>query len=385
MNPVLQNCRALFVGIVFIAGAMASQATPQWARSTGMSCVDCHSLPPKLNERGEAFRTRGYRLAGGREQTPTLPLALWLTGRYEARSPEDVSTVYMPKVELMSGGPVGERFSYFVEWRALSLEARNDGSLRDRSGRFEDAFIDWEIVERHNLTVGQFRALNQYDVSLRLSVSEPALFSTSLAGDPTSNQRIRSLRAFSPAGRSPGFAYTFQSLEGPSASDGLFHIVTVPFVGELSIPLTDEARREASFELQGPPKGVFLETFYRRRLNSIGAHAFIDDNRWLATGLGRVHYKDVYLTGGLGFDGASGRGTRTRSSMEAEYLLSRYDTIRSAAGFRVEHVTNAGRDPAYIPYLAVSGPNTFFTFLLQIQGRFEGANKGVFVDLSALF
>lgn len=372
--------------ILFLVGLPHDvEATPQYARSTSLSCVDCHVVPPKLNAWGEAFLARGYRLPTERERTPTAPLAVWITGRYEERSPQDLEKTYVPKVELISGGPIGDLFSYFVEWRVVSLDMRNDGSLRDRGGRFEDAFINWEINDRNTVAVGQFRSLRQYDVSLRLSVSEPALFSTSLAGDLSSDPRIQSLRAFSPSGRSPGVTYTLQSIKGPSASDGLFHTVNVPFVGELSVPLSDEARREASFELQGPPKGIFLETFYRRGLNSIGVHAFVDDDRWLVTGVGRANYKEFYATAGVGLDDATGRGSRTRYSLEAEYLPMWYDVIRPGVGFRVEHLTNAGREPAYIPYFVLSGPNAKFNFLLQIEGRFQGDEQALFIDLSAIF
>jgi hypothetical protein len=377
--------RLWLLAAVLTLSSVKSEATPQYARSTGLSCTDCHSVPPKLSVRGESFLARGYRLPLERERTRTVPLAVWITGRYEERLPQDLEKAYVPRVELISGGPILDRFSYFIEWRVVSLDMRNDGSLRDRGGRFEDAFVNWEINDRNTLTVGQFRALNQYDVSLRLSVSEPALFSTALAGDPSVSPRIQALRAFSPAGRSPGVAYTLQSVKGPFASDGLFHVINVPFVGELSLPLSDEARREASFELQGPPKGVFMETFYRRNLNSVGAHAFIDDDRRLVTGVGRANYKDFYGTAGVGLDDATGRGSRTRYSFEAEYLPAWHEVIRPGAGFRVEHVTNAGREPAYIPYLVVSGPNSKFSFLLQIEGRFQGSSKGLFIDLSAMF
>lgn len=249
--------------------APSLEATPQFARSTGRSCISCHIAPPKLNQWGEAFRARGYRLPDDAKSRPTVPFAVWLTGRYEDRSPGDLQEFYLPKVELISGGRIGDLpLSYFVEWRVVSLDLRSNGTLRDRGGRFEDAFINWEINDRNALTVGQFRSLNQYDVSLRLSVSEPVVFSASLPGAPSSNSRIQGLRGFAPSGRSPGLTYTLRSIDGPLASDGLFHFVNVPFVGELSLPLSEEARREASFELEGPAKGVFLETFYRRKLNS---------------------------------------------------------------------------------------------------------------------
>lgn len=375
---------AALVGLLATVGE--GLAIPYYARSTGLSCVDCHVVVPKLNAFGEAFLARGYRLGVERERSPAAPISVWITGRYEGRSAGGLDEFFLPKVEFVSGGPVADLpFSYFLEWRVVSLELRNNGTLRDRGGRFEDAFLNWEINDRHAVRFGQFRAVNQYDVSLRLSVSEPALFSTSLAGRPDANGRITSLRAFSPSGRSPGVAYGFQSIKGATASDGLFHGVNLPFVGELSLPLGDEARREASFELEGPVKGVFLETFYRQGLNSIGAHAFLDDNRRLVTGVGRVHYRDIHATAGVGVDDASGRASRMRYSLETEYLWSRYDRVRPGVGFRVEQVTNAGRDPAYIPYFVVSGPNTDYSFVLQVEGRFQGGSRTLFLDLSMVF
>ena len=321
------------------------------------------------------------------KKVATLPFAVWLTGSHEDQDPKGFSETLFPKVEIISGGPLGDYLSYFVEWRTVSRGTRSDGSIKDRSGRFEDAFINWKIDERSSLTLGQYRALNQVDVSRRLSISEPALFSTSLPGKPSSDTRIGSLRAFSPAGRSPGLTYSFQSIQGESPSDGLFHFVTVPFPGELSIPLTSKARDEASFELRGEPKGVFLETFYRKGLNSIGLHSFIGDDRWLATGVGTLHFDNFYLTGGAGVDDRRDGSPRIRSSLEMEYLYARDidDLFRPGVGFRVEHVSNDGRDPAYIPYIVLTGPNKDYTFLLQIQYRAQEDNEGFFIHFSLLF
>ncbi len=391
MNSVvnLPACSRWGLGAIVLSLLVGeAYAIPYYARSRGLSCVDCHVVPPKLHARGEAFLARGYRAAapGAAALAAELPLSVWITGRREERSSGGADRSYLPKVELISGGPVADLpLSYFVEWRVVSLDLRGNGTLRDRGGRFEDAFVNWEIAPHHALRLGQFRALNQYDVSLRLSVSEPAVFSTALPGERSPDVRIAGLRAFSPAGRSPGLAYTFQSIHGEAASDGLFHIVTVPFVGELSLPLGDEARREASFELEGPAKGLFLETFYRRKLNSLGAHAFIDDGRWLLTGVGRMQLGSFHATAALGLDDAAGRATRTRYSLELEYLLARQGRIVPGAGFRLEQITRAGRDPAYIPYLVFTGPNTTQTLLLQIEARFQGASRIVFVDLSAIF
>ena len=162
--------------------------------------------------------------------------AVWLTLRYEDKVEEDVDEFFLPKVEIISGGRIGDTpLSYFLEWRLVSEGLNSDGSQKSRSGRFEDLFLQWDVNEKWAVKVGQFRALNQVDVSLRLSPSEPALFSSSLPGDPTSDARIQGLRSFSPSGRSPSIAFQFQPIEGTKAAEGLFLGATLPFPGEFRL------------------------------------------------------------------------------------------------------------------------------------------------------
>ena len=174
-------------------------------------------------------------------------------------------------------------------------------------------------------------------------------------------------------------------MDGPVESDGLFHFVTVPFVGELSLPLTTEARSSASFELQGPPKGVFMETFFRRGISSAGFHSFIDDDRWLVTALGMLNYKDLYATIGLGFDDRHNASVRNRYSAEFEYIPRWFNRFRPGAGFRAEYISNSNGDPAYIPYLILSGPNTKYTLQSQLEYRVQENNNAIFLDLSLMF
>ena len=390
LTAALMLCAAL-------AAAATAYAVPHFARQYDVSCTTCHVIPPKLNEVGLAFKANGYRspstprgstLEGGLEtkkSSPTVPFSSWLTGRYE--DPEEgVSDAFLPKVELIGGGPLGQRSSYFVEWRLVSLSLRGDGSLQDRGGRFEDAFLDWGLGERHTLTVGQFRSLNQVDVSRRLSPSEPLLFRNGLPTDTDPDPRIASLLRFSPSSRSPGFAYSVRSIAGPTASDGLFHFVTVPFTGELSIPLSREASEEASFELQGPPKGVFLETFYRRGLSSYGVHAFVDGDAWLATGLAELHIaRPLFLTAGFGVDEREDEGSRERYSVELEYLDARSDRWRGGAGIRFEDVTDDGRGEALVPYVVLGAPHSRYNLLFQLEYREQDDDRQLVFDVSAMF
>ncbi len=386
------------------------EAIPAFARKYDTNCTTCHVLPPKLNAFGESFLARGYRMPEGwkgrnpnstestesTESSTNSKLAklgtaiahstsVWVSGRYE-NSATRFSKGYVNRVEIISAAPIGDSpFSYFVEWRPVSLETTGNGSLRDRSGRFEDAFVNADINERNSFTVGQYRSLKQVDVSRRLTITEPAFFSTSVAAtERSSNNRLQSLRAFAPSGRSPGFTYQFKPLLGKRPSDGLFFLVTVPFAGELSIPLTSGARREASFQLEGRPKGVFVESFYRKRLNSIGGHAFFGNDRQLVQGVGTLNYKRFYATGGIGMDRRN-LVTRGRYSIEGEYLTTNYDRFRSMLGFRVEQITNANRRPAFIPYFVISGPNTKNTFSLAVQYRSQRNNDALFGELSFMF
>lgn len=389
LRPSLPVALLLALVAFTLLPAEVAQATPQFARTYGVSCNSCHTIAPQLNERGLAFEARGYRGSPEFEKRrqPTLPLAVWITGRHEQQFSRGFDDTYLPKLELISAGAITDDLTYFVEWRTIDFGTDAEGARTDRSGRFEDLFVEWEPLPRFTFQVGQYRSLKQIDVSRRLSISEPAVFSTSLPGDEHPNPRVESLRAFAPSARSPGFTLGYQSIEGDTPAEGLFHYATVPFVGELSIPITRQARREASFELRpNEPKGVFLETYYRHGLNTIGAHTFINDDRWQLTGVGTAEFHNLQLTGALGVDDRRGARSRIRSSMQGEYLLlDLHDHVRPGVGFRVEHITRDGLGPAYIPYIAVSGPNTDHTFLLQLQYRAQRERDALILDLSLMF
>ncbi len=385
----------ILVAFVVCIGALPtpSRATPQFARQHELSCTACHLLPPKLNEDGLAFQASGYRLPAHLQNQKTeseqpsdfatIPLAVWIAGRFEDQGAGKASDLFLPKVELIGGGRVSEKWSYFIEWRVVSLSLNSDGSLKDRGGRFEDLQFQFS-GERHSLKIGQYRTLNQIDVSLRLSPSDPLLFKNALPTATHDDPRLDSLSRFSPSSRSPSLGYAFQSLGGRRASDGLFHYLTVPFTGEFSIPLSSEASETASFEL-GEPKGVFLETFYRRGHKSLGAHAFIEDDAWLLTALGTYDWKNLFVTAGLGVDDPGFGDTRQRSSLELEYMLTGRRNLRAAAGLRIEEVSDDGKQTAYVPYFALAAPNTQHTFLLQLQYKNQEGSDSFVLDFSVLF
>lgn len=355
---------------------------PYFARKYKTSCNTCHVLPPKLNQQGEAFVARGYRLEG-REPVETFPLAVWITGQIED-SPKQELAGYLSRIELISGGPIKESdLYYFIEWRAISLGLRSDGTLQDRSGRFEDIFLSYQTGNL-TTTAGQFRLLTQEDVSRRLSVSEPLAFSASLPGKmKPGDARLTRLRDFSPSGRSPAVRLSYYRPFAQSVTRGWYAGVTVPFGGELSFPLNEEAQQEASFELEGRPKGAFFETYYRSGLNTIGLHGFAGDHRrWLAQLVGAYNRSSFFSTLALGA-ASQNEKDEIRVSWTNEIVPVQW----VSAGIRYDQRKEKGRDsdPIFIPHLNFQFPATQLTLVLRLEQRLQKDNNRSLAEFSFVF
>lgn len=326
----------------------------------------------------------GYRMDGD-ERSFAIPLAIWNTVDLEWRHSADLVKGFPSRVELISAGPIGRRrASYFAEWRALSQSIGANGRLLNRSGRFEDLFLRAPVTSSGALavTAGQFRTLTQVDVSLRLSLSEPLVFSSSVPGRRAADARLTSLRGFSASGRQPAVRVEYQAARAQFPADGWFAAATLPLVGELTVPFTDAA----SFEFEARPKGVFLEAFRRSGLTSVGGHAFIGDERRRVVSGVLTHDLGGRLTllAGVGAFHAGGV-TDTRFSLGGEATLS----SRVVGGIRVDHRTGQGRDPAVLLYgngHMPFGPAAFRQALrLQLEHRIQPANHAMAFAVSHVF
>ncbi len=362
-----------------------AHAIPYFARKYSVSCSQCHVSVPRLNTFGVEFRARGYAMPPNAGFSPhrTFPLAVWVSGRSNSRptgatTAEHVRT-YLNRVEFISGGRVvAPWLSYFVEWRPVSQESRSDGTLRDRGGRFEDLFF---MASGRNLavTVGQFRQIDQIDVSQRLSLSEPLVLSASLAGSGGGTARERSLRAFAPGARSPSVRVAWnQSLRGGRIWTTS---AALPIPGEFSIPLNDEARTEASNEIEFRRKGVFAESYVRSGETSFGAHVFYDDGRrYLADAVVTGQAASLYWTG-IGGLAKSGDPLTGRWSLEGEFIPSRF----AGLGGRVENRAGDGADVAFLPYLNLSLPATRYTIRFTVERRFQKGRHATLLELGTIF
>jgi hypothetical protein len=288
-------------------------------------------------------------------------------------------------VELITAGPLGHtRAWYFVELRALSQQIGAGNRLLNRSGRFEDLFVTLPLDSSgaFTLTTGQFRALTQVDVSRRLSVSEPLAFSASIA-DPrrATSARLTSLRAFSPGGRQPALRLMYQRVGQRRQADGWYSGLTVPVSGELTLPFTDAA----SFELEGRPKGVFVESFYRTGMTTVGGHLFGGEQRAIGN---LVITSDLTrrlsAVTAIGVD-RSGGVTAARYSVGGEYVV----TSRLVVGSRLDHRTAQRRDPSVHAYADVHvpfGPKVVRQALrLQLEQTFQSNNFRTALGLSHIF
>jgi hypothetical protein len=265
--------------------------------------------------------------------------------------------------------------SYFIEWRVLSKELLGDGSYRDRSGRFEDLFVTFDVSDQAQLQVGQFRAMSQIDVSRRLFLSEPAAFSTSLPGEPDPDPRIASLRGFALSGRSPGVRAALAQGEWNA-------VVTVPFPGELSLPLGKEAQETASLEFEGSPKGVFVEGYRRYGPDSYGLHAFFGDNdRTLVGAAAQRRCGDIWLEGGLARAEAGGTD-EWRYTLSADWIPRQ----ESALGVRLDHRQIAGQTVSVTPYVSLFQSRGAKAAKLTFEAKFQDARTPRFaLELSGFF
>lgn len=354
---------------------------PYFARKHNANCNTCHVIPPMLNQFGEDFLANGYSFPKSEHTKKTWPFALWLTQSGEAQHSNDIDKTFPNKVELISGGPIGNSpVSYFLEWRILSQQTRSDGSLKDRSGRFEDLFIIYKVSNSLNLKAGQYRLLNQIDDSRKLGLSSPVVIGAKIPGSGGSDAREKSLRAFAPNGRSPSVSVEHRSMPGGHAADGWFNIVSLVFPGEFSIPLTDEARDEASFEFGSEPKGVFGESFYREGLSSVGAHLFIDDGRSMGSLMG-VHNRGRWFSRlGLGF-GRFGGETNARFTLEHELIPADFFSV----GARLDHQTEVENGTSLLTNINLQWPRTLWTLRLVLEQRIHSDNHATRAELSLIF
>ncbi len=141
---------------VVLAAAARSEAVPAFARRYDLECHFCHQGYPKLNNIGQRFKERGFRLehedAFDRQAwIRSVPASMRAKARLDFSDQDDPSTSMFLKP--VSAGNLGQRLAYWADtgflikendfsherpdnaW--LRLEIIRGGKLYARAGRFE--------------------------------------------------------------------------------------------------------------------------------------------------------------------------------------------------------------------------------------------------------
>ncbi len=182
--------RAIAVGLLLLGISLPASAFPIFARKYQTSCVTCHTVYPKLNAFGEAFRLLGYRLPkeseaqikqkpvslGSEAYKRVWPDAVWpneLPGNAPVAMNIKLGSLYASayepgagktithgdfqfpqEVNLFTAGTLGEHMSFMAE---LTHEEFTDGSA---STEIEHARLGFESIlgpdNLVNLRIGKF-------------------------------------------------------------------------------------------------------------------------------------------------------------------------------------------------------------------------------------
>jgi hypothetical protein len=144
--------------IAFLAVADTASAIPAFARRYGVACHFCHDGFPKLNNNGQRFKERGFRMA---QEDPfdvdawlkSVPIAVRPQGRHTFIEDADGFNYFFAKG--ISAGNLGSRFAYWIDdgvfvdsisddWTHTKvdngygrIEILKSGKLYLKGGRFE--------------------------------------------------------------------------------------------------------------------------------------------------------------------------------------------------------------------------------------------------------
>ena len=125
--------------VAALAGLLAprsAQAIPVFAHRYGLTCQACHTTIPHLTDYGEEFQAGGYRLP---EMKPrgAFPVAVKVNLQYGSETAGGLPKTVVDEVELLTGGPIGKRGSYFAEQYVV------DGGS---PGRTRDLWAGWRVT-----------------------------------------------------------------------------------------------------------------------------------------------------------------------------------------------------------------------------------------------
>lgn len=177
------NFKTALLLLMFVLLNEYSNAIPAFSRKYQTSCVTCHSVFPKLNPFGEAFRINGYKyptddeekvkeepiLLGSDAYKRVWPKSVWPNSlsrtspiSLRARSAYELATVnnsttgefIQPSLQLLGGGTIGENITAFVG--AHLFEQGEVGSIDRLYIKFDNILSKYLPEHLFYFQVGQF-------------------------------------------------------------------------------------------------------------------------------------------------------------------------------------------------------------------------------------
>jgi hypothetical protein len=192
VSRAIRTCLAGLVAAlcVYFGGIKSAHAVPSFARKYKTSCVTCHTVFPKLNPFGEAFRRNGFRFPSkdGSVDSDNVQAETLALGQDEYKKlfpnsvwPDSITQAVPLSVLVMAGAPINlpnteahDMAQNTFAWNEFVGEAAifAAGSFTDTLTYFfelsiadggieaEHAFLEWSDIvgPRHavNLMVGKF-------------------------------------------------------------------------------------------------------------------------------------------------------------------------------------------------------------------------------------
>jgi hypothetical protein len=132
----LRRACLLLVLLAAVVAPHPARAIPVFAHRYGLTCRQCHTVVPHLTAYGEAFRSRGYRMTG-LNAGGAFPAAVKIDLEYGGDRGGEVPKAVVDEVEVLLGGAVGTRGSYFAEQYVI------DGGV---PGRTRDLWASWRAT-----------------------------------------------------------------------------------------------------------------------------------------------------------------------------------------------------------------------------------------------
>jgi len=156
VSPAIRAAAAVAaLAVVFTAGR--ADAIPAFARRTGMGCPACHDAWPRLNDFGELYRDRGYRVDSISDEAwyralTNVPVSVRTSVGYQYQNLTNQATD-QGAVTTTSGGFIfpaadllfGTAFSDHVSALVVASGFGRDGTVALESawGRINDIYTPW--------------------------------------------------------------------------------------------------------------------------------------------------------------------------------------------------------------------------------------------------